>query len=744
MTAPSPAIPGAVQRGSLELAKKTKPFSIIDFVWRRAPLILGAGIPVFLVLGLFLPLFSSPVYTVDAKVLITPTKAPTIDGRDRELIQGDVGWFARTLVLRLTNPDILRAALRKVPDDKRPKFLRGLGDSDKAVFVLMSRIKSLEIQRTYMIKISLSGSDAAGLAEMLNAVLDTFIERLQAEQERQYLSQLNYLKNEREKMADRVSREKESLVGIARELDSNAFLNEGYAGHLDKLRLVQDLYWTAQGVAVDKKEKYEQARKDREEIQKMSIDPFADAEVSNFLGINQMEQWTYVETQGLRKSIEGLTTDNSDRKNVEERMKSMLEYLKTYKEKVATDTKATFGAKRAYEFDADIIRARTAYEAAQSAADRLQGQLKEAESEASKVAEAMFRGSEFSYGVTQFRNRLASIDARVDDAELEAKAPLPVLIDQHALVPERPASSNASKLQMFALVVSFGLIGGICVVFDFFDSRIRSRAELGAAIGGPGCEPVCALLPGGVEDPEFPALLGGAGPAASAIRDFAVRLVVEHQTSGARVIDMVGIHGRSGNSAVTLTLARALAGHGLRVLAAELPCPSPGLARLADLSGNLPKGAWASKSPDPSSSAQLLPWVVGTPEDDVRSTLEKFLSSARSGYDIVLLDSPALKTSDIAHEVALKSDVVVLVARQDVGRFGDARHIVEWCAAGGVPAITALLNFSESDPLRARAEQLFQKVMDFASRFHDEAVIRLGKLAGTLKARLPEKFRRKP
>ena len=128
----------------------------------------------------------------------------------------------------------------------------------------------------------------------------------------------------------------------------------------------------------------------------------------------------------------------------------------------------------------------------------------------------------------------------------------------------------------------------------------------------------------------------------------------------------------------------------------------------------------------------------------MRSTLEKFLISARSGYDIVLLDSPALKTSDIAHEVALKSDVVVLVAKQDVGRFGDARHIVEWCAAGGVPAITALLNFSQPDPLRARAGQLFHKVMDFGSRFHEEALIRLGKLAGNLHARLPEKFHRKP
>lgn len=746
MTAASPTTPGAVQRGSLDKAKKMKPFGILDFAWRRIPLILGVGLPVFIVLSILLRFIASPVYKVDSKVLITPTKAPSINGRDREIIQGDVGWFSRTLVLRLTNPDILRAALKKVPDSERPDFLRGLGESDRAVFRLMTRMKAEEVARTYMIVISMEGRESKGLAEMLNAVLDTFVEKLQTEQERQYLSQLNYLKNEREKIADRVKSEKENLSAIAKELDSSAFLSEGYSGHLDKLRLLQNLYWAAQGVALDRKAKLDQAKKDQEEISKLSVAPFADAEVSNFLGINQMEQWTYVETQGLRKTIDGLTPDNSDRKNVEERMKSMLEYLKVYKEKVANDTRKTFDEKRAYELEADVIRARNAYDGAKSAAGDLEGDLKSATDEASKVAEAIFRSSEFTYGVKQFRDRLASIDARIDDAELEAKAPLPVLIDQHALVPDRPASSNAMKLQLFALVVSFGLIGGICVLFDFFDPRIRTRAELGAAIGGPGCEPVDALLPGGTEDPAFPAVLGGTGSAASAIRDFAVRLVVENRSSGARVIDMVGIHGRAGNSAVTLTLARALAGHGLRVLAAELPTPLPGLSSLAGVESkqDMPKGAWAAKCPDPSSSADLLPWVPGTPEDDVRSTLEKFLTSARAGYDIVLLDSPALIKSDIAHEVALKSDVVVLVAKQDVGRFADARHVVEWCAAGGVPAITALFNFSETDPLRIRSEQIFRKVMDFATRFHAESIVRVKAHGGQLLARLSRKSANKP
>ncbi len=745
-TDPSPPASSAIQRGSLEKAKKMKPFGILDFAWRRVPLIVGFGVPAFIVLSVLLRFFVSPVYKVDAKVLITPTKAPSINGRDREIIQGDVGWFSRTLVLRLSNPDILRTALKKVPENERPDFLRGLGDTDRAVFRLMTRIKAEEVARTYMIIISMQGSESKGLAEMLNAVLDTFIEKLQTEQERQYLSQLNYLKNERKKIAERVNSEKESLFTITKELDSNLVLSEGYTGHLDKLRLLQNLYWASEGVALDRRGKFDQAKKDQQEISLLSITPFADAEVATFLGINQMEQWTYVETQGLRKTIDGLTMGNSDRKNVEDRMKSMLEYLKVYKEKVATDTKNTFADKRTYELEADVIRARNAYQGSQATADDLKANLNQAATEASKVSEAIFRAGEFAYGVTQFRTRLSSIDVRIDDAELEAKAPLPVLIDQHALPPDRPASSNASKLQIMAIVVAFGLIAGLCVVFDFFDPRVRTRAELGAAIGGPGCEPVPALLPEGAEDPAFPKILEGEGPGVLAIRDFAVRLVLECQTSGARVVDLIGIHPRAGNSALTLTLARALASHGLRVLAAELPTPTPGLAALAGISDpvNLPKNAWASKSPDPLGTADILPWVPGTTEDDVRATLEKFLASARASYDVVLLDSRKLSESDLAHEVALKSDVVVLVAKQDVGRFGDAKHIVEWCAAGGVPAITALLNFSATDPMQIRAQHLLRMLMEFATHLHVETLARVKSLGSKLSSRFSKKPAKKP
>ncbi|MCX7712398.1 MAG: hypothetical protein N2035_01835 [Chthoniobacterales bacterium] len=116
---------------------------------------------------------------MDARILINPSKAPTIIGRKRDLIQGEVAWFSRTLILRLTNPKILREALHKLPDSERPSFLRGLGESDKAVFRLYSRLKAQEVARTYIIKVSIQAGEAYGLAKILNTVLETFLDTLE-------------------------------------------------------------------------------------------------------------------------------------------------------------------------------------------------------------------------------------------------------------------------------------------------------------------------------------------------------------------------------------------------------------------------------------------------------------------------------------------------------------------------------------------------------------------------------------
>jgi len=718
MTAPAP---GAFERGSLESSKPRKPFRIFDFAFRRIPLILGIGIPLFLVLRLMVVPLTHPIYKVEGSLLIQPSKEPTVTGRERESIQGDVGFFQRTLVLRILDREVIAAALRNLPDSDRPEFLKGLGDSDRAIYSLISKITAKEVERTYLIRVSLQADSAEGLAETLRAVLQSLIDKLKQEQETQFSSRLNYLKNERERIASRASVEKSEILGLAARFHDQSMLREDYSTDLGKMNLIQKLYWEAQADTLAKAADLQRAESDKENLEKLSLVPFAEERVADNFGINQIERWTYEKSQDLRATIDGLTPTNPDRKYVEDRMLSMNEYMAAYKKRVSDETIKNMTEKRDFELQDEIIKARNAYEAAQSTSLKLEKELELAIDEATAISEAIFEASGLNFGLSQLRDRLASINNRIDDVELEAKSPLPVTIDNYPSQPLKPTSSNAQKLQLMALVLSFGLIGGICFLFDLLDNRVRCREELGAAIGGKGASPIPALS-GSDEDPAFANLTVDNPTFAGslALRELALRLVFERSRSGAKFITFVGSHPRSGNTSIALNTTRALSAHGLSVVLAELPTPTPGLHQMAGLPAREAIPApWGNKVPDPRSGAELIPWLDGMDPARVRSSLDQFFSSAGDLADLVVLDARALSACDISEAAALKSDVVVISARENIARYGQVRSIVETAAAGSVPAVTAVLNFATDATLQKRLANWILHGQNALSKAHE-------------------------
>jgi Mrp family chromosome partitioning ATPase len=140
----------------------------------------------------------------------------------------------------------------------------------------------------------------------------------------------------------------------------------------------------------------------------------------------------------------------------------------------------------------------------------------------------------------------------------------------------------------------------------------------------------------------------------------------------------------------------------------------------------------------------MIPWIEGIPEDRIRSSLDAFLANASKAYDAIVLDLVAFSRSDIANEAALKSDVVVVTARQNVALFSEVRSTVESAAAGGVPAITTLLNFCQPDPLRIRTLALFSTAQATASTLHGQFTARIRKAGGALLDKLARRFKKKP
>ncbi len=369
--------------------------------------------------------------------------------------------------------------------------------------------------------------------------------------------------------------------------------------------------------------------------------------------------------------------------------------------------------------DTAYVKAKNAYDSATSTADHFEVELESANEEATKVSEGIFEANDVNFSLNQLRDRLASIDNRIDEVVLQAKSPLPVVIDRIPAPPIRPASSSTAKLRLIVFVFSFGLVGGVCLLFDFVDDRIRSREELSAAIGGSGCEPIPAL--GDAEEACFATVVrdSPSSPAAMAIRDLALRIVLEMERADAHIIAFAPACACSGNTTLALNVARVVSARGFKVLVAELPGKSPGLARAAGLpGGKVPPSPWEHKQVDPESAVELMPWVREVGEPGTCLPLNAFFEKARSAYDCIILDMPSPIDSDISQEAIAKSDVVVLVARQEQTAYRDVRRAVELAAATGVPAVTGVLTFGRTETLPLQAGDLMDHAMTTLSAVH--------------------------
>ena len=684
-------------------------------------MLLGIGAPSFLLILLFLAPTISPIYKVSGIILAKQEIVTSLNGVDRNTITGDVSYFQRTIAQRILDPKILGEALKKVSPENRPPFLPKKVSDDAAVVILGDHLTSKEIAGTYLVSLEIAGKSPKGLAPMLNAVMNSLIIELQSEQKQQHTQRLDYLHDEKTKITTLLAEERQRVISLADRYHDTSFLRPTYTADLTKLEALQTKYYDAESEALAKEALYSANIANQQKLANQSVIPFAEEKAIDNLGISEIESYNYQQSQELRATVDGLTQDNADRKNVESRIEAMKGFLAAFKKNYRDATVKTLSEKQTLELDTAVIKSKNEAEAAKGVADTLREQYKAAKTEVSQTSEGVFEANTVNLNLAELRDRLNVVSSRLDDEELQAKAPLPVVVDQEASPPTMPTSSNLKKILIMSFMASFGLLGGILFGFDFLDQRIRSREELGAAVGGLGAEPVPATQRYG-EDPEFckKLLLNTLPKVSSAIRDLALRLILEHERGGAKIISFVGVHRRSGNTSIALNVARAISAHGFDVLLAEMPTSHPGLALAANLPGvQTSTSPWGNKAQDPSSAVEIIPWVKGISKDQVRMTLDSFLANASKVYDFVLLDLVALTGSDISHETSVKSDIVVLTAAQDRALYASVSSTVAWIVAGGVPAVTTVLNFDQEDAFRLRVYQVLGLLSKKFSHLHD-------------------------
>ena len=279
-------------------------------------------------------------------------------------------------------------------------------------------------------------------------------------------------------------------------------------------------------------------------------------------------------------------------------------------------------------------------------------------------------------GVTLAENLYTTLQSRFEEARLAEASTVPdVRILDHAVVPQRPVRNTAPRVIMLGFVASLGLGLFGAVLLDRIDPRVRypdqvSR-EMGLAI--LGAVPHLRTLPhagrhGRGRVPE------DVNQVVEALRGVCLNLVYAHGGRAPLLVTVTSPGAGDGKSFLAANLAHTFADGGHRTLLIDADIRRGVLHRrlsarrrpgLSDfLRGETPLDAIVQATPYPSLSliacgtrAYNAPELLGSPP------MSELVNGMRSGYDVILIDSPPLAAGVDPLILGTLTGTLVLVLR---------------------------------------------------------------------------------
>ncbi len=685
---------------SLELTGRSKkPFDIFGFVSRYGLMIFIAGLFILAMLVPVVLKMARPNYEVHASLKIDPVVASLITKSEDLSITAFYHDYVRTQARRIKEFTILSMSIEGMAEtDKKGIFPENLPAKD-CVALLQGMVTVTPVAATHLVELSVQGPNREGLAPMLNAIIDAYLKKMEEELENKNERRLRYLTEEKEKLVKTIQIKEEELQTSATSVLSSSFSEEFNLWQKLAVNL-QEAYVHAFSRRVEAEHAFNFEKKKTEQLAKLSLNPLIEEAVMDNRAIDFTSSWTYQQLQVMRATIDGVTKGNEDRKRVEGRMEAMREYEKKQRRETRDTVQAIAYGKRDLELNRELIKKENSFHEAEKNEQAIATALDAAKSNSGKNSSALLHSKSLETKLSHARDLLFRINNRIQELEAESRSPLRVTVESRAMVPESPAGSNIKKLLMLCVAASFGGVGGVFLLLEFFDNRLRSPKDITGALGHPPSWPISR----GPKGSCFLHLLSDRrdATAAKAIRSLAIRLYREYEDHGGRIFLFTAVDEKSGTTEILLNTAHALTYHVGRVLVLDgnlrredlfekmnVPFSHPGIEDL--LAGTK---AWADcLYHDPRRDIDIIFSHTLSPDRVMARKLSDFLHEVKSQYDLICIDSCPVMAADFTEYLAVRADVVVLVSQGDSALYRDLRRTAELFLRLGVPALAPVLNW---------------------------------------------------
>ena len=687
--------------------KPRKPFDPISSLSRHWLKILVFSSMLFVFLFPISIIKKKPYYQVSGRLLVLPSVETLITRSEDNPITPYYSSYVQTLCERIKAQENLEKAIERLEPWLKWIFApEGLPISTAAT-ILGHRLNIQYANGTHFITIDLDGDKPEGLAEIINNLMEVYLEQDQIETEGKDSKRMDYLQKEKDSIERQIKELSVEYKHIAETTGTVDFREVGNI-HNSPLNSIQSEYIGAYTYRVKKENELSAAIEEQKILTTLPIDADVEDFVLTSSVASQLESSVYQEIQSLRNSLNDLAEESPDRKNIEDQILQLEKSLDFSKDNLKEDIQKIMRAKRDAQIQLKIALAKSECKIALATEKEIKNKLDQILSEKIITSNKILDGQQIESKLSQLHTLLARIEDRISTLRLESKAPGRIILESQAIKPDSPSGTNQNKLLTLLFIFSFGSVTGACVFFDIMDDRVRNRKDIENGLSIQPTWPISDYRVIGNNQIPFSkvTLQDPSNIVSKSIHSLAIRLDNERRKNQAKIISFTGVDSTSGTTEVLINTAHAMSKFCKNILIVEANFLHPSFAEvlgkdniqvgLVDL---LKKNTQTNECifSDNERGIDVLP-VGHKPSPDEMGLLDysKFLDlciELKKSYELIMIDSAPILVNDLTEYITLHSDITSLIVQGDRSLYRNVYMTIELLIRLQVPAIATVLNW---------------------------------------------------
>ncbi len=674
------------------------------------------------VLGLAVALIAGhPKYLAEASVRVSPNFPKTLqeDVEPRFNSNSDYHDYVQQQVVEIQSPLTTADALKQL-GAKRTLWQRP-GETDyRAAERLMWALKVQGVAGTYLITVGLQGTHAKGLADIVNAVVASYLARQQGQELNGSDQRVQLLVSRRAQLEDQIDARRRQESELGGELGVSTF-ESGFVSPYDKM--VGDANAALDRAGrnlIEVQARLTALQEHQRRMNQLEVDSTAQQMLASDHDVSGANAQLTAERETAAVELQGLGPNHPGRPALENQIKNIDTEISQTNATALLSIRAMLRQSRDTKQRQEISSAQANVDEARLADDGIENEVAKLRASSAAFGAKYNQALSNRDEIDRLQKNVQAIDDRTNFLRLEAPAPGFVRSESPATTPDIALRGGRRKIFALFAVVALMLAVAVPIGVDLIDPKIKTSSELEAILG---------FTPLGVVK------RGSNRPASESIRRVALAVIRERRVSGVRSFVLAPIRGHAGTTALALALARELNELGKPTVAIEANQFAPD-ARYASvhaahngvvnghanggvnfhlngkpINGNNAGGVLERKTHSVARVDGRLPERTAICRHFGGPTLtldciESLVALALTTNDIVILDAPPLMDSADAEMLIQMEAAAILVVREGRDVMPEVVAAARTLERLSPPVVGAILNGIEIDEGRADEPQL--------------------------------------